>query len=73
MLTGQSVKVFMGQIPKTLVEEDLRRIFAQYGNIIDVQIIRDKVTGASKGTFHYYCNTRYQCVNRITFVFTAYV
>lgn len=42
-------KVFVGGIDYTLNEDDFRRHFSQYGEVKDVQIVRDVVTGASRG------------------------
>ncbi|XP_038902704.1 zinc finger CCCH domain-containing protein 25-like [Benincasa hispida] len=44
-----SAYVFAGGIPYDLTEGDLLAVFAQYGEIVDVNLIRDKGTGKSKG------------------------
>ncbi|KAL0537293.1 hypothetical protein IC582_026270 [Cucumis melo] len=44
-----SAYVFVGGIPYDLTEGDLLAVFAQYGEIVDVNLIRDKGTGKSKG------------------------
>ncbi|KAL8026629.1 hypothetical protein ABFX02_14G041100 [Erythranthe guttata] len=44
-----SAYVYVGGIPFDLTEGDLVAIFAQYGEIVDVNLIRDKGTGKSKG------------------------
>ncbi|KAL8540584.1 hypothetical protein ACS0TY_002001 [Phlomoides rotata] len=44
-----SAYVFVGGIPFDLIEGDLLAMFAQYGEIVDVNLIRDKGTGKSKG------------------------
>ncbi|KAL8491941.1 hypothetical protein ACS0TY_023516 [Phlomoides rotata] len=44
-----SAYVFVGGIPFDLTEGDLLAMFAQYGEIVDVNLIRDKGTGKSKG------------------------
>ncbi|KAL8503760.1 hypothetical protein ACS0TY_022470 [Phlomoides rotata] len=44
-----SAYVFVGGIPFDLTEGDLLAMFAQYGEIVDVNLIRDKDTGKSKG------------------------
>lgn len=44
-----AVKLFVGQIPKDLSEEDLRPIFAEYGSIFELTVIRDKTTGTHRG------------------------
>ncbi|KAL3750549.1 hypothetical protein ACJRO7_011536 [Eucalyptus globulus] len=45
----ESAYVFVGGIPFDLTEGDLLAVFAQYGEIVDVNLVRDKGTGKSKG------------------------
>lgn len=44
-----AVKLFVGQIPKDMGEEDLRPVFAEFGSIFDLTVIRDKTTGHHRG------------------------
>ncbi|XP_008785368.1 zinc finger CCCH domain-containing protein 25 [Phoenix dactylifera] len=44
-----SAYIFVGGIPYDLTEGDLLAVFAQYGEIVDVNLVRDKSTGKSKG------------------------
>ncbi|WCJ29223.1 RNA recognition motif (RRM)-containing protein [Euphorbia peplus] len=44
-----SAYVFVGGISFDLTEGDLLAVFAQYGEIVDVNLVRDKATGKSKG------------------------
>lgn len=44
-----SAYVYAGGIPFDLTEGDLLAVFAQYGEIVDVNLVRDKGTGKSKG------------------------
>ena len=44
-----AVKLFVGQIPKDMDEEALRPIFAEFGSIFDLTVIRDKATGIHRG------------------------
>ena len=46
---ADTTKLFVGQIPKTMQEQDLTDMFAQYGNIVELAVIRDKFTNTSKG------------------------
>ncbi|XWS28698.1 hypothetical protein CRYUN_Cryun25bG0093700 [Craigia yunnanensis] len=44
-----SAYVFVGGLPFDLTEGDLLAVFAQYGEIVDVNLVRDKGTGKSRG------------------------
>lgn len=43
------IKMFVGQIPKSMDEEQLRKMFEEYGRVHQINVLRDKVTGQSKG------------------------
>ncbi|EED95475.1 ribonuceoprotein, partial [Thalassiosira pseudonana CCMP1335] len=43
------LKLFVGQVPKTLAEEDLALLFEPYGRILDMTVIRDRRTGTHRG------------------------
>eukprot|EP01041_Mallomonas_annulata_P002639 gene2639-5177_t len=52
-----SVKLFIGQIPKEMDEDSLRPYFAEYGPIFELTIIRDKSTKIHRGcAFLTYCH-----------------
>lgn len=44
-----SVKLFVGQIPRTMTEQDLAPVFSEVCFVCDITIIRDRATGASRG------------------------
>lgn len=44
-----SKKLYVGSLPYSVTEEDLRNLFVPYGSIRSVRIITDKQTGQSKG------------------------
>ncbi|KAE8656770.1 RNA-binding motif protein, X-linked 2 [Hibiscus syriacus] len=44
-----SAYIFVGGLPYDLTEGDLLAVFAQYGEVVDVNLVRDKGTGKSKG------------------------
>ena len=46
---AEPVKLFVGQVPKSMEEADLFPIFEKYGPMQDVAIIRDKHTGQHRG------------------------
>lgn len=43
------MNIYVGNLPYNVVEEDLREIFEEYGEVSSVKIISDKLTGRSKG------------------------
>jgi len=45
----QSVKLFVGQIPREMDEETLIPYFAEFGPIVELTVIRDRITKAHKG------------------------
>eukprot|EP00752_Nemacystus_decipiens_P006128 g5526.t1 len=53
---SDAIKLFVGQIPKHMEEEDLRPTFNEFGEIFDLAVIRDKVSGLHRGcAFLTYC------------------
>ena len=48
-----AVKLFVGQVPKTFEEADLRPYLEAFGPIHELCIHRDKTTSAHKGTYVY--------------------
>src|SRR3990172_3765534 len=42
-------KLYVGNLPYTATEEDLRSLFAQAGTVKTVSVIKDRETGRSKG------------------------
>jgi RNA recognition motif-containing protein len=45
-----AIKMFVGQIPRSMDENDLRKMFEDYGQVHQVNVLRDKISGQSKGT-----------------------
>ena len=43
------MKLYVGNLPYSTSEEDLRNLFSQYGNVESVAVITDRDTGRSKG------------------------
>lgn len=44
-----SVYVYAGGLPFELTEGDILAVFSQYGEIVDIHLVRDKKTGKSRG------------------------
>ncbi|XP_034254172.1 CUGBP Elav-like family member 1 isoform X10 [Thrips palmi] len=43
------IKMFVGQLPRSMDEADLTRLFEEFGRVHQINVLRDKVTGQSKG------------------------
>nr|XP_023018013.1 CUGBP Elav-like family member 1 isoform X2 [Leptinotarsa decemlineata] len=46
---SDTIKMFVGQVPRSMDENDLRSMFEEYGRVHSINVLRDKATGASKG------------------------
>jgi hypothetical protein len=42
-------QMFVGQVPRSMDENDLRIMFEEFGRVHQINVLRDKITGASKG------------------------
>lgn len=51
-------KLFIGKVPKTIKEAEIRATFGQYGTIEECIILKDNTTGASKGCAFVTYNSR---------------
>ncbi len=47
--SNEIVKLFVGQVPEHIGEEELRAYFVKFGDVLEVNMIRDRSTGAAKG------------------------
>jgi cold-inducible RNA-binding protein len=43
------LKLYVGNLPYTVTEDDLRTLFAEAGNVSSVTLIKDRDSGRSKG------------------------
>jgi RNA recognition motif. (a.k.a. RRM, RBD, or RNP domain) len=51
-----AIKMFVGQIPRSMDEEKLRVMFEEFGKVHQINVLRDKVTSQSKGEYPRYMN-----------------
>ena len=42
-------KIYVGNLPFTASEDEIRQLFAPYGNVTSVSLITDRETGAPRG------------------------
>ncbi|KOB65115.1 RNA binding motif protein X-linked 2, partial [Operophtera brumata] len=49
-----SAWIFIGGLPYDLTEGDIICVFSQYGEIVNINLVRDKATGKSRG-FTFIC------------------
>ena len=43
------MNIYVGQLPYSVTEEELREMFVQYGEVSSLNLIMDKYSGQSKG------------------------
>lgn len=48
---GNFAKLFVGSVPRTAREEDIRHLFEEHGDVIEVALIKDKKTGLPQGMY----------------------
>ncbi|CAB4065330.1 CUGBP [Lepeophtheirus salmonis] len=46
---ANAIKMFVGQVPRSMNENDLKNMFEEFGPVHQINVLRDKVTGQSKG------------------------
>jgi len=44
-----AMKMFVGQVPRSMDEEELKEFFSEFGSVHQLNILRDKSTGVSRG------------------------
>ncbi|HEV2406006.1 MAG TPA: RNA-binding protein [Ktedonobacterales bacterium] len=44
-----STRIYVGNLPFSTTDEQLRQLFSQFGDVVDVRVITDRNTGQSKG------------------------
>ncbi|OGT53784.1 MAG: hypothetical protein A3E84_02135 [Gammaproteobacteria bacterium RIFCSPHIGHO2_12_FULL_42_13] len=58
-------KIYVGNLPYTTTEDELRDYFTQYGNIEDIKLIIDFNTGRSKGFGFITYSSNQECENAL--------
>lgn len=48
---SDSLKMFVGQIPRHWTENDLKKLFEEYGPVYQISILKDKASQQSRGKF----------------------
>jgi heterogeneous nuclear ribonucleoprotein G len=48
-MEGSESKVYVGNLPFSIAQEDLKKLFAEFGDITEATVISDKFSGRSKG------------------------
>ena len=61
------IKLFVGQIPRVWREQEILNVFSQFGEIFDLQVLNDRLTGQSRGcaflTFQLN-SSAYECIDK---------
>jgi RNA recognition motif-containing protein len=47
--TTNPAKLFVGNLPYRISEDELRQVFSEFGTVTDVRLISDRATGRAKG------------------------
>lgn len=48
------IKMFVGQVPRSMDEAQLKEMFEEFGRVHQINVLRDKVTGLSKGEYSHF-------------------
>jgi RNA recognition motif-containing protein len=48
-LKAMSKKIYVGNLPYSATEEELRALFGQYGEVDSVAVVKDRETGQARG------------------------
>jgi RNA recognition motif-containing protein len=43
------MRIYVGNLPYSVTDEDLREVFGEYGEVASAEVIKDKFSGQSKG------------------------
>jgi RNA recognition motif-containing protein len=45
----ESMKIYVGNLPFSSTEDEIRELFSQYGSVVSVSLITDRDTGSPRG------------------------
>jgi cold-inducible RNA-binding protein len=65
-------KLYVGNLPFSTTEDELRNLFAQAGTVASVELIKDRFTGTSKGFAFVQMGTQAEAEKAIT-MFNGYM
>eukprot|EP00262_Sarcandra_glabra_P014195 TRINITY_DN4091_c0_g6_i3.p1 TRINITY_DN4091_c0_g6~~TRINITY_DN4091_c0_g6_i3.p1 ORF type:complete len:179 (-),score=29.08 TRINITY_DN4091_c0_g6_i3:325-861(-) len=51
---GTFAKLFVGSVPRTATEDDIRPLFEEHGNVVEVALIKDKRTGQQQSMYKWF-------------------
>ncbi len=43
------MRIYVGNLPYSVTDEDLREVFGEYGELASAEVLKDKFSGQSKG------------------------
>jgi len=49
IVKGTSMNIYVGNLPYTMSDGELRAAFEEFGNVASASVIKDKITGRSRG------------------------
>ena len=58
MPDNDAIKMFVGQVPRSMDEDELKTMFEEFGPVHQINVLRDKVTGVGKGIIYIFNKKR---------------
>ncbi|PIA61009.1 hypothetical protein AQUCO_00300497v1, partial [Aquilegia coerulea] len=46
---GGHLKLFIANVPRRAIEDDIRPLFEEHGNVVEIYLIKDKISGQRRG------------------------
>ena len=63
-----SIKLYVGNLPPQMTEEELRTIFSEAGHVASAKIITDRLTGQPRGFGFVEMETKLECQKAISMI-----